>query len=114
MPEFYDQEQDRTPSKPHPFPKGFPITADYRDMGPTLECLCGSDGFYILAIFEDDRSVAGYYTDGMCADCGALVKVPTQADEDPFDSPIEFDELLEPPMNLPGWESDTLHAPDDD
>jgi hypothetical protein len=105
MPEFYNQEEDREPVPAHPFPAGFPITADYRDLGPTGECVCGSDGFYILAMFDLDRTIGGYFTDGLCAECGALVKVPTEADDEQFTKPIEFEDLIEPPLNLEGFDA---------
>ena len=106
MPEFYDQETDTIEPPAHPFPKGFPINYDYRGMGPTLECPCGSDGFYILAMFDEDRAVAGYFTDGLCAECNSLLKVPTQADDPTFKKPIEFEDLIEPPLNNPAFEID--------
>lgn len=106
MPEFYDQEEDQEKVDPHPFPKQLVINADYRSMGPTMECPCGNDGFYILATFDDDRSVAGYFTDALCAECGALLKAPTQADVEMFPKPIDYEDLIEPPMNIPGWDGD--------
>ena len=106
MSKFYDQEADYIEPPAHPFPKGFIINGDYRDMGPTLECPCGSDGFYILAMFDEDRSIGGYFTDGLCAECGCLVKVATQADDEMFSEPIDYEDLIEPPLNVPGFTFD--------
>lgn len=47
-------------------------------MGPSDQCVCGSDLFHILAWFNEDREIAGYFTEGCCASCGALVRMVTQ------------------------------------
>lgn len=93
--DFYNWADDQ-PIAPHCFPDSMQITADYRDMGPTLECPCGCDGFYILAIFGEDRSIAGYFTDAICSNCWSILKAPTQADGEVFTRPIDYDELIEP------------------
>lgn len=50
-------------------------------MGPTRKCACGSELFQALMWFNEDRSVGGYFTEGCCASCGALVRLVTEADE---------------------------------
>ena len=53
-------------------------TADYRGV-PTHACPCGNKLFKILACF-DDYEISLYTLDGKCAECGALVTVPTPLD----------------------------------
>lgn len=47
-------------------------------MGPTMRCVCGSEVFHALIWFDEDRSIAGYMTEGACASCGAIVRLATQ------------------------------------
>lgn len=54
-------------------------TSDHRWVGETHECMvCQGDLFLALVGFED-RKVAHYFTTGMCASCGALLTMPTEA-----------------------------------
>ena len=53
---------------------------DYRFLGPTGECLCGSTLFIALVEFDEDGAVASYFTDGLCASCHAVVTLVTEAD----------------------------------
>ena len=53
--------------------------ADYRGM-PTRECVCGNALFLIVASFDYANTVSGYYLDGVCTYCGAIVSVPCEAD----------------------------------
>lgn len=54
-----------------------------RDFKDTVveECLCGCNLFYVIAVFSEG-DLAGYYTDAVCYDCGAWVKVPTPVDSE--------------------------------
>jgi len=88
----------------HPFPSGWEITADNRELGPTLFCACGGDGFYILAMFDEDRAVAGYFTDALCASCGTLLKAPTQADDEVFPREFSESDFFEPGLNSPEFD----------
>ena len=57
---------------------------DYQWMGPAFKCVCGCDMFSIITSFDRDTRLPGFYLlDGMCCDCGALVKMPTPMDEAP-------------------------------
>lgn len=56
---------------------------DYLFMGPTDQCACGCDLFHALVWFNEEREIAGYFTEGCCASCGALVRLVTQ---DPTES----------------------------
>lgn len=97
MSEFYDQEADKQEPASHPFHDVTVKGADYRDMGPTGECPCGSEFFYLLATFDpEDRTIGMYFTDGLCMGCGSLVKVPTPADEVPFKEPFDDLDFFEP------------------
>lgn len=56
-------------------------TADLRGM-PTFMCPCGSDLFTIVAKFDPDTRLPGFYLlDGMCVACGSLATMPTPIDE---------------------------------
>lgn len=50
-----------------------------RSLGPVHVCFCGSRLFKVGCMFEDN-DIAMWFVDAECADCGALVKVPTPAD----------------------------------
>lgn len=47
---------------------------------PSPECICGGRMFYALVYFDDERNIGGYMLDGVCADCGCLVTLPTPID----------------------------------
>ena len=47
-------------------------------MGPTDLCTCGNDLFHALIWFDDDRTIGGYFTEMVCALCGALVRGVTE------------------------------------
>lgn len=55
-----------------------PDGPDLLFMGPTTQCVCGCDLFHALIWFDDDRSIAGYFTEGCCASCGAIIRLATQ------------------------------------
>lgn len=57
-----------------------PGKVDYRGI-PTHVCPCGSRLFKVGCMFED-REISLWFTDAECADCGALVTVPTPVDEE--------------------------------
>ena len=57
-----------------------PSGADLRDWGPIHQCICGCDLFHVLMRFEDKKP-AFYFTEMLCASCGALAKAPTEIDE---------------------------------
>ena len=46
---------------------------------PTHECVCGSNQFYIKAVF-DNYEIAQYFLDMQCANCGNLLTAPTPVD----------------------------------
>lgn len=52
---------------------------DLRSLGPIHICACGSKILKVDCILEDGAIVL-WFTDGECALCGALLKVPTPAD----------------------------------
>jgi len=82
---------------PHPFIDMTPSGIDYRDLGPTLECVCGSYQFYILCSFDPDtREPSAYFVDAMCAGCNAITKAPTGVDEEAFMTPMSEDDFHEP------------------
>jgi len=56
-----------------------PEKPDYRGM-PTSECVCGNGLFLIVATFDQSNMISGYYLDGVCTWCGAIVSVPCEAD----------------------------------
>ena len=43
------------------------------------ECICGSNQFYIRAIF-DNYEIAQYFLDMQCVNCGSLLTAPTPVD----------------------------------
>jgi hypothetical protein len=57
---------------------------DYRGI-PTCVCPCGCDTFIACVKFDDDRELAWYLLDGVCALCGSLVTLPTPIDGDDDD-----------------------------
>jgi len=46
---------------------------------PTHACICGSQHFYIRAVF-DNYEIATYFLDMQCTECGALLTAPTPLD----------------------------------
>jgi hypothetical protein len=48
---------------------------------PTHECICGSQVFYIKAIFND-YEIATYFLDMQCVECGSLATAPTPLDRE--------------------------------
>ena len=67
-----------------------PEKPDYRGM-PTAECVCGNGLFLIVASFDRSNTISGYYLDGVCTYCGAIVSVPCEADGP---NPLErFDDM---------------------
>ena len=46
---------------------------------PTHECVCGSNQFYVRAVF-DNYEIAQYFLDMQCANCGNLLTAPTPVD----------------------------------
>lgn len=56
-------------------------SADYEWAGPTQRCACGSDVFLFIGWFDEEREIAGYFTEGRCAVCNADLRLPTAADE---------------------------------
>lgn len=56
------------------------ITADYRGV-PTYACPCGCNMFFMLAAFDTDTALPGYYVlDGLCMRCHSLVTLPCPTD----------------------------------
>lgn len=51
-------------------------------LGPTSECLCGSDLFVVVAWFRD-KDMAGWFTDARCLACGTVLRAPTPVDVEP-------------------------------
>jgi len=48
---------------------------------PTHECICGSQVFYIRAVF-DNYEIATYFLDMECVECGNLATAPTPLDRE--------------------------------
>jgi len=48
---------------------------------PTHACICGSQHFYIRAVFEN-YEIATYFLDMQCTECGALLTAPTPLDRE--------------------------------
>lgn len=48
---------------------------------PTHECVCGSQFFYVKAVF-DNYEIATYFLDMQCAECGNLATAPTPVDRE--------------------------------
>lgn len=51
---------------------------------PTHVCVCGSQHFYVRAIFEN-YEIATYFLDMICAECGSLATAPTPLDREEMD-----------------------------
>ena len=58
--------------------QGHPTGPDLLFMGPTDLCTCGNDLFHALIWFDVDRTIGGYFTEMVCALCGALVRGVTE------------------------------------
>jgi len=48
---------------------------------PTHVCPCGSNQFFIRAIF-DDYEIATYFLDMQCVNCNSLLTAPTPLDRE--------------------------------
>lgn len=48
---------------------------------PTHVCVCGSNQFYIRAVF-DNYEIAQYFLDMQCVSCGNLATAPTLVDKE--------------------------------
>jgi len=48
---------------------------------PTHECICGSQVFYLKAVFND-YEIATYFLDMECIECGSLATAPTPLDRE--------------------------------
>jgi len=48
---------------------------------PTHECICGSQIFYLKAVFND-YEIATYFLDMECIECGSLATAPTPLDRE--------------------------------
>ncbi|MDA0949742.1 MAG: hypothetical protein O3A64_03345 [Proteobacteria bacterium] len=48
---------------------------------PTHACICGSEHFYIRAMFHNFE-LATYFLDMQCTECGALLTAPTPLDRE--------------------------------
>ncbi len=48
---------------------------------PTHECICGSQVFYLKAVFND-YEIATYFLDMQCVECGSLATAPTPLDRE--------------------------------
>jgi hypothetical protein len=59
-----------------------PGGADLLFMGPTTTCVCGGEVFHALIWFDNERSIAGYFTEMCCAACGSLIRGATQSIEE--------------------------------
>jgi hypothetical protein len=46
---------------------------------PIHECICGSNMFWVVAVFED-YEISTYFTDAICVHCGSHLTAPTYAD----------------------------------
>ena len=54
--------------------------ADLRDVGPVLDCICGTNLWRILGSFDESGELSYYFLDIVCASCGAIAKAPTPED----------------------------------
>lgn len=48
---------------------------------PTHACVCGSNVWYIKAVF-DNYEIATYFLDMQCAECGSIATAPTPVDRE--------------------------------
>lgn len=60
----------------------FDKSADLREMGPTTECVCGTNLWRILGAFDDEGDLSFYFLDIVCSSCGSVAKAPTPTKED--------------------------------
>lgn len=56
-----------------------PQALDLTNLGPQHQCVCGNNLFNVIVAF-DDFQVAQYSTLGVCIDCGAKLRMPTEID----------------------------------
>lgn len=66
-------------------------SADLRGVGPTRECICGTNLWRILGSFDEDGELSFYFLDIVCAKCGAVAKAVTpelsgEPEEESYDS----------------------------
>lgn len=95
--EFYDWAEGEIEATDHPFIAVYPTGTDYRDLGPTSECPCGSELMYVLTQFDvETREIGVYFTDAMCAGCNSLLLAPTPCDDTPFTRPMDDLDFFEP------------------
>lgn len=83
IPRLFKRKQVVPPVVPqsgHPFWATRDGAPDLRGV-PTLTCACGSEQFYAVIHFDEDRAIAGYLLDGQCVACDALVTLPTEIDD---------------------------------
>jgi len=58
-------------------------TQDYRWAGPTMQCICGQRLFLLIgALDPETREIGMRFTEAICCECGALVRMATGADEE--------------------------------
>lgn len=57
-----------------------PGGSDLLFLGPTTECMCGNNVFHALVWFNDEREIAGWFTEMACAFCGSLIRGATPVD----------------------------------
>lgn len=57
-----------------------PGGSDLLFLGPTTECMCGNNVFHALVWFNQDREIAGWFTEMACAFCGSLIRGATPVD----------------------------------
>ena len=60
-----------------------PTALDLRGT-PTHTCVCGSDIWYVKAVF-DNYEISTYFLDMLCASCGNLATAPTPVDRENMD-----------------------------
>lgn len=54
---------------------------DLRWAGPTSACICGCDLIAVACIFAD-KQIGMYFLDGKCMNCGAILRLPTEIDDE--------------------------------
>ena len=59
-----------------------PDGTDLLFMGPTTVCVCGNQVFHALIWFDEYKTIAGYFTEMVCASCGSLLRGATEIDEE--------------------------------
>lgn len=62
------------------------MSLDLTDLGPTFICICGSNTFQTLVIWDEETRLPGAYEMNMsCYTCGAVCRAPTPIDGDDVD-----------------------------